>query len=407
MIVIIAEPYIGFPDGTAPTSRVTAYARGLLASGEQVRVILLGPSELDPSNAVNTEVRGVYRDIPFEYTSASTLKASSLITRRWAFFRSLVTARRRLRELASESGVDAILLYSDSVRIASFFHSVSLELGARYAVDLCEMPHHRLPPGRGRDDEQERYGRSFIPRFDLVIAISRPLAEYAERFARHDEDVILLPVMVDCDEYRPRDPSGAAHGPVTYAGLLNEEKDGVATLMSAFAKVAPDFPDVALRLVGDSYDPVRASNVPEFRELAERLGIARRVEFSGMVPRADLPRYLAEASVLVLARPSSQQAEAGLPSKVGEYLAAGRPVIVTRVGDIGEYLRDGESAYLVPPDDADALARKLAEVLGDPERALRVGAAGRCVAEQRFDYRVATAPLARMLVHARPHMGAD
>lgn len=400
MIVIVAKPYVGFPDGTAATARVSAYARGLAAAGEDVHVILLGPSEIDPETAVNTQIRGVHKGVPFEYTSGSTLKHHSLLTRRWRVVSSLLNARRRIRELSDRQDIEAVLLYSGSPTTAAFFRRVSRAVGALYAVDLSEMPHHSLEPRSARDAEQERYGRSFVGCFDLVVAISSYLRDYAGRYLRPGAESIVLPIMVDCDEFRQEGGPSTAPRFVTYTGMLNERKDGVATLMTAFSRLAGDFPDVILRLVGDS-DDARTSNVPEYREIAEGLSIAGRVEFTGQVPRSEIPRHLGEASVLVLARPSSQQADAGFPTKLGEYLASGRPVIVTRTSDISEYLTDGETAFIVPPGDLEALVTALRRVLSDPESASAVGAAGRHVAEESFDYRVAGRTLAAVLRRMR------
>lgn len=400
MIVIVAEPYVGFPNGTAATSRVTAYARGLAASGEDVHVIMLGPSELRRSTAVNTEVRGVYRGIPFEYTSVSTIKSSSWLTRQWRVVSSLLRARRRIRELNAQLGVDAILLYSSRMSTGAFFERVSRSVGAIYVLSLVEMPYHHLTPGAGRDIKQERYGIRFVGRFDLVVAISSYLAAYATKYLSPSAELVVLPIMVDCDDYRSDDPPALAPRLVVYVGMLNEKKDGVATLMTAFARVAADFPGVNLRLVGDS-DDKRVSNVPEFRRRANELGIADRVEFTGQVRRASITRHLSEASALVLARPASQQADAGFPTKLGEYLASGRPVIVTRTSDIAEYLSDGENAHLIPPGDVDALVQRLRQVLSDPEGAAAVGARGRRVAEASFDYRVVTRVLTEALRRRR------
>jgi len=400
VIVIVVKPYVGFPIGTATTSRVTGYARGLAASGEDVQVILLGPSELDETTALNKNASGVYRGIPFQYTSVSTVKNPSLLTRRWRVLSSLFRAGRRIREFHAQSGVDAVLLYSSAMSTAAYFERVSRSIGAVYAVDLCEMPYHDMAPGAAREARQRRYGHRFIRRFDLVIAITRYLAEYTRRHLRSGAEVMVLPIMVDSDDCTPGGTPDQSPGIVTYIGMLNEKKDGVATLMKAFSLVAPDCPGAILRLVGDS-DDARISNVPEFRRRAEALGIADRVEFTGQVPRTEVPRYLREASVLVLARPSSQQADAGFPTKLGEYLAAGRPAVVTRTSDIGDYLADGENAYLIPPDDLDALEDALRRALGDPEAAAAIGLAGRRVAEEHFDYRVSGRMLAGVLHRLR------
>jgi glycosyltransferase involved in cell wall biosynthesis len=212
--------------------------------------------------------------------------------------------------------------------------------------------------------------------------------------------VIVLPIMVDCDEYRSDEQPARSPRIVTYVGTLNERKDGVATLMMAFAHVAAEFSDVNLRLVGDAHD-ARTSNIPEFLAVAEGLGIAGRVEFTGQVPHSQVARHLRESSLLVLARPSSQQADAGFPTKLGEYLASGRPTIVTRTSDIEEYLSDGVDAYLVPPGDVDALEGALRRALADPDGAAAVGAAGRLVAEERFDYRSSGRVLAETVSRLR------
>ena len=86
----------------------------------------------------------------------------------------------------------------------------------------------------------------------------------------------------------------------------------------------------ALMLVGDEIVNPR---VPEFRAIAENLGISDQTTFAGRVQRSEIPGYLAQASVLVLARPRSPLADAGMPSKVAEYLASGVPTILTRAGE--------------------------------------------------------------------------
>lgn len=388
MIVIVAAPYIGFPNGMAATSRVTAYARGLASTGAAVHLILLGPSEIDETRALNTETSGVYEGIPFEYMSISTVKSASFFTRQWRLARGMLEARKRIRELSTTSGVEAVLLYARSGWELAFFARVCSSVGAIFAVDLAEMPYHDMPPGAGRDAKQVRYGRRSIGRADLVVAISRYLADYARMYLRPDARVVVLPIMVDCDEFRAEAAPSSNPRYVVYAGILNEPKDGVQTLMRAFASIAGEFPDTILRLVGDSYDPIAASNIPEFSRFAGDLGISDRIEFVGHVPRAVIPGYLMSSAVLALARPSSQQADAGLPTKLGEYLAVGRPVVVTRTSDIGEYLEDGQSAFLAPPDDVEAFAARLRAALSDPGRAEVVGKAGRRVAERFFDYRV-------------------
>jgi glycosyltransferase involved in cell wall biosynthesis len=109
-------------------------------------------------------------------------------------------------------------------------------------------------------------------------------------------------------------------------------------------------------------------------------------------------RTMKGASCLVLARPDSLQARAGFPTKLGEYLATGRPVVVTKVGEIPDFLMDEVSAYLVDAsgdrsDLAEKIAEKILNVFSDLEKAEKIGVEGRTVALKCFDWRVYSLPL--------------
>jgi glycosyltransferase involved in cell wall biosynthesis len=82
------------------------------------------------------------------------------------------------------------------------------------------------------------------------------------------------------------------------------------------------------------------------------------------------------------------QSTGGFPTKLGEYLATGKPVVVTKVGDIPKYLEDGVSAYLVVPDDNKAFAEKLEFVLGNYANALKTAQCGIELTKSVFNYKV-------------------
>src|SRR5262249_1079550 len=143
--------------------------------------------------------------------------------------------------------------------------------------------------------------------------------------------ILKIPILVEIDDYKAAGEMCSACGSIAYCGTLNEHKDGVVTLMRAYASIARRFPDVGLCLIGDSY--VR-SQIPEYRRIATDFDIADRVTFTGSLRREEVPRHLTAARALALARPSSAQAAAGFPTKLGEYLATGNPVVITCTGEI-------------------------------------------------------------------------
>jgi glycosyltransferase involved in cell wall biosynthesis len=122
--------------------------------------------------------------------------------------------------------------------------------------------------------------------------------------------------------------------------------------------------DACLCMVGDGPD----RNQVEHR--AHELGIVRHCLFLGY--QEDVAPFFAAFDAMVL--PSANE---GTPVTVIEALAAGRPVVATRVGGVPDVVREGEHGFLVEPGDVDALADRLAALARDPELRERLGAAGR------------------------------
>ena len=164
-------------------------------------------------------------------------------------------------------------------------------------------------------------------------------------------------------------------GPVLLeVGRLCDVK-GQRELIAALPRLARA--DVTLLLVGEDIEAGGAYRLGLEGE-ARQLGLTGRVRFLGR--RDDVPALLAAADALVL--PSWIE---GLPLVVLEAMAAGVPVVASSVGGTPEAVVDGETGLLVPPRDVEALADALDELLGDPERARRLGQAGRRRAREHFD----------------------
>ena len=98
-----------------------------------------------------------------------------------------------------------------------------------------------------------------------------------------------------------------------------------------------------------------------------------------------IPDFLQKSAVLVLARPDNIQAKGGFPTKLGEYLATGRPVLVTTVSDIPIYIKHKQNGFLARPGSAVDFAEKLEDILSDYDMAERVGVEGKKLANTHFN----------------------
>jgi glycosyltransferase involved in cell wall biosynthesis len=148
-----------------------------------------------------------------------------------------------------------------------------------------------------------------------------------------------------------------------------------ATAVRTLAEVAPRRPDARLVLVGEG--PERGAVQEEVR----RLALGGRVRLLGL--RKDVPRLLAGADLLLLTSISE-----GIPLTLIEAMAAGLPVVSTRVGGVPEVVEDGRTGLLAPAGDAAALGRHVCELADNPRLRDELGRRGRERAEALFSERM-------------------
>lgn len=232
-----------------------------------------------------------------------------------------------------------------------------------------------LPEPAGR----ARVERWCARRSDAVITVSDELADYVTRSLSLGTRPRVVPNGIDLRRFRSTTPSSRADLRREWQAH-DDDVVGIAIgrfvpvknhagMLEAFARARAAAPRLRLVLLGSG------ALEGSLRERANALGIADRVHFAGF--RRDIPACLQAADVFVL--PSDSE---GLPMSLLEALAAGLPVVATRVGGIAEALGKPACGLLVPPRDVEALAGALAVVGSDRGLRLRLGAlAGRRAAD--------------------------
>lgn len=172
---------------------------------------------------------------------------------------------------------------------------------------------------------------------------------------------------------RVRGELGLAQGDLVLIVVANlHPYKGHDDLLRAMARLMGKFPNLRALLPG------RDQGMDErLRDLARELGLTEAVRFLG--ERRDVPALLAAADIAV--HPSREE---GFSNSILEAMAAGRPLVVTRVGGNVEQVAEGENGLLVPPQDAEALAGALETLLGDEGLRRRMGEASRARIEREF-----------------------
>jgi glycosyltransferase involved in cell wall biosynthesis len=217
-----------------------------------------------------------------------------------------------------------------------------------------------------KDIEQEVFGQA-----DAVLAVSEGVATYVRQEGADERRVYVVPNGVDTSRFHPeldarelRERLGTVDSLVVgFVGSLRSWH-GVDLLIDAFARCAR--PDWRLLIVGDG--PERQDLESQARESV----LGGQISFTGPISHADIPLYIAAMDIPVAPYRWAPDFYFS-PLKLYEYLAAGKAVIASDVGQIAGAIRHEENGYLVPPDDVPALSSALVRLADDAQLRERLG----------------------------------
>jgi D-inositol-3-phosphate glycosyltransferase len=308
-------------------------------------------------------------------------------------------AKNALAMLASEGAATIAQLAAAERRGYDLIHShywVSGLAGARLAehwsIPLVHM-FHTLSRVKTRFagspcDPQRALGEQRV--LDLadavVVANQVEHRDVRQLYRVRDTRLVTIPCGIDPRPFEQRrglrdDGAARATDAFTIVALGRAERlKNFALLLKAVARAAARearfAQRVTVRLAGGAASD-EPETLAELQQLARTLGMADRVQFLGPVPHAQVPDLYAAADVCVI---PSRYESFGLVAL--EAMAAGVPVVATRVGGLAVSVEDGVNGILVEPDDVEALAERLLTLWADPALRAALGARGVISAHQ-------------------------
>ncbi|MDX6643633.1 MAG: hypothetical protein QOD76_1595, partial [Solirubrobacteraceae bacterium] len=237
-------------------------------------------------------------------------------------------------------------------------------------------------------------GAQAIERFayrhaDLITAPTPGVRRAIEAHESFGGRVKLLPNAVDIDRFDP-DAVGAV-GPkqVIYCGTVGLAQ-GVRTLLEAARELELDQAELEFLIVGDGAERV------ELEALAATWGL-RNVRFTGRVKHEQVPSMIEMAAVAVMLLRDVPLFHDALPTKLLEYMAAGRPVVAAAAGQVAELVSSAEAGIVCPPEDAVAVAAAVRRLAANDAEGRRMGANGRRYVEDHLSRDVMVDQLDREL----------
>jgi len=362
-----------YPDEHAAAIRHTTLARGLVENGHSVDFLLINPQHWINKKSLMQD--GI------SYTELNSYRGTNELLRRSHFTRSIHKAKRIIGKRAEQKDLDAVVVLTLEPLSIKILINTARKLGVKVFHERTELP-YALPKTTEKQELLLNTYYKLLPGFDGIFVITDKLGKFIQQFNKNTPKLVTV---VDVPAFNSNPPRPYPFPYIGYCGTtIDSVKDGVPILIEAFSKITTRFPDLKLVLMGNTtYKAVIQDTV----DAVAHFKLSDKIIFTGPIGRKMMPSMLCNAEILVVSKPDNEQNSGNFPIKIGEYLAAGVPVVVTSVGEIPQFIKDGESGFLAVPGSADSFAQKMEEALSNKERAITIGQKGREVAEENFDYK--------------------
>ena len=380
--ILTREP---FPNGMAATNRIKCYAKAILQKGVLCEVLIFTRTEIYGKPPKNTIGKGVFEGIPYKYIGETPLRGSNIVLRqindRIDKIRTMLYLFKHLKK------GDIVLGYCG---VFPHFINTIIRIthmkNAFYFRDLCELPY-----GTSQETARNIKLRKFtfskqFPLCDGFIAISDTLVTLAEKYKRTDAKVLKMPILVDFEKYCIVDKSNEVDVPyIFHSGTLFEQKDGILGMIEAFGIALRQIP-FPIRFISTG----KIENSPHkeaIHELIEKYHLKDKILFTGYLSESELRDYLSKASLVIINKYDTQQNKYCFSTKLAEYLAASKPVIITKVGEAMNWLTNGKDAYIVEAQRIDSLAEKIVDAFTEVQKRYDIAKNGFKTCKNSFDYR--------------------
>jgi glycosyltransferase involved in cell wall biosynthesis len=299
---------------------------------------------------------------------------------------------------------DIIQLFDHSPNVAVPFYLMRGRVRSRFISDWCDIYHYagglRYLYGFRFDSVYEKLGFPFkkysrFVEFDLrrnvdgVTAISQNLGDFAIRHGVARDRVSVVEGGADVEQVSPlpkreaREKLGLpVHAKIV--GFMGTFQRDLDIVIRSFSLLKDALPDAYLLVIGTPF--------PWARQVAQEQGISERYIEAGRCSEELLPYYLASTDVLALPLKDNLFNETRWPNKIGEYMACGRPVVVSNVGNIAGIVREHGTGLTAENDAAD-FSRQLRTLLSDPVLAQKMGSSARELVCSQYSWALLSAKL--------------
>jgi glycosyltransferase involved in cell wall biosynthesis len=382
IIILTNNP---FPVGLAATNRIISYCKGFLHHSYKPVVLCIRPTESN-KDVFNISIEGDYNGIEFAYPGGTTIRDASFWRRRINDTISIIKSLKYFHGLLKSKDTAFVIFYGNSVftELASIF--LTKFFRKRIFKEESENPAIYFARGKTLLTQLQKWFviNKLFRYYNGVLAMTHPLKDYFLNIGMPDKKILVVPQTVDTQRFDNGIREFVLTLPenyIAYVGSLNQQKDGVLSLVNAFSIFNSHYPDFNLIIAGDG----TLQEKDELTSLINRLALSEKIHAIGRISSNEIPALFQKAKMLVSCRPKSIQSDYGFPTKVAEYLASGKPVVSTIQGELEFFLKDRVNAFVSNSAEPEVFASKLIEVCEDYHFAIQVGQNGKRLAMHDFN----------------------
>jgi glycosyltransferase involved in cell wall biosynthesis len=374
---LIVVGRLGYPGATAPSNRVHLYCKALKHSKAFPFVINLHSTFIKRPK-FNYLARN--EGIPFYFAQKTPMRQKNFLIRNANKIKGIFNTIFMIHRLKNNH-CPKVLFYNtevwDEIILFGFLKMMNIPI----IRDCSEIPMFIQRQKTRRTMHNSLLRIKMKMYHDLIVISDHLNSFYSVMFPK--SRIFQIPILVDLDRFKDIRTVNHSGKIITYIGSMDGNKDGLENLIEAMALVYKRIENARLHLVGSA----PKEDIAKLKSKVSSLKLDNIITFLGKKTTDEIPSILVNSDLLVLARPNNSQAQAGFPTKLGEYLASTKPVVITTTGEIPKYLKDKESAYLSKPDDVNDFANKMIYALSD-QNAECIGQRGYEIAKNNFNYQL-------------------
>ena len=387
---IVSISAVPFPYGSASDNIIYTFMDGFQEHGCKGEVVCLFQNM--PKAHWDVPTIGEYKSVKYRYICGAGRYNRYL---RYIVNRLINTQRAKsqlhkyLRKKTEQYNVIAVVFGHVGKYLADIF-ALCKSLDVRVVMTACEYPQYLIKTTPYKEEQFKILSRNI----DKYIFETKTLEDYHKNILGSIESVVVPPTLpfediLDC--YK-----STKERYIAYCGSIHSEaKDGLSNILKAFSIAANTIDDVNLKFIGKITKP---AYYQELLSLVKDLGLEGRVFFSGEVERNEYVKFLANAELLMVAKPTDSYYGGGLSSKIIEYLFSGNPVLMVASDDYVNYLSHKENVYFVPDNLPQTLANAIVELYSDNELRHKIAEGGKTFAMNRFNYHILTSELLEFIL---------